>query len=194
MNIAQPNNRRKFLGQLSTGLGSMAVMDLNQKAEAAHASQNLKLGMLGATHYPAKAKRVIYLFQSGGPSQLDLFDHKPELRHQMGTDLPDSIRKGQRLTGMTAGQSTFPVAPSGFDFQQHGQSGQWMSNALPHLSKMTDDMCIIRTMHTEAINHDPAITYFQTGFQLSGRPSMGSWLSYGLGTTNENLPNFVVMV
>jgi hypothetical protein len=101
---------------------------------------------------------------------------------------------GQRLTGMTAGQSQFPVAPSGFDFKQHGQSGHWMSNALPHLSKMADDMCIIKTMHTEAINHDPAITYFQTGFQLSGRPSMGSWLSYGLGTSNENLPNFVVMV
>ena len=170
----------------------MALMDL--EAKAAPVTQELSSGILGTTHHPAKAKRVIYLFQSGGPSQLDLFDHKPGLRKRMGMDLPDSVRMGQRLTGMTAGQDIFPVAPTGFEFNQHGQSGLWMSSALPHLKKVADEICVIRTMHTEAINHDPAITFFQTGFQLSGRPSMGSWLSYGLGSGNQNLPNFVVMV
>jgi hypothetical protein len=194
MNIASPHSRRKFLGQLSTGLGSISVMDLNSKIEGAQSVRNGQRGLLETTHIPARAKRVIYLFQSGGPSQLDLYDHKPDLKKRQGKDLPDSVRKGQRLTGMTAGQSQFPIAASGFDFKQHGQSGHWMSSALPHLSGLADDMCMIKTMHTEAINHDPAITYFQTGFQLSGRPSMGSWLSYGLGSANENLPNFVVMV
>ncbi len=172
----------------------MAMMDLNRKTEAAPVDQNGNHGILETTHHPAKAKRVIYLFQSGGPSQLDLFDYKPDLSKRAGTDLPPSVRMGQRLTGMTAGQSEFPVTPSGFEFKQKGQSGHWMSDVLPNLSKVADDICIIKTMHTEAINHDPAITFLQTGFQLSGRPSMGSWLSYGLGTTNENLPNFVVMV
>ena len=167
MNIASPHSRRKFLGQLSTGLSSISVMDLNSKIEGAQTVTNAPRGLLETTHIPARAKRVIYLFQSGGPSQLDLYDHKPELKKRQGNDLPDSVRKGQRLTGMTAGQSQFPIAASGFDFKQHGQSGHWMSSALPHLSGMADDMCMIKTMHTEAINHDPAITYFQTGFQLS---------------------------
>jgi len=192
MNPCANKSRRKFLGQLSTGLGTMALMDL--EAKAAPVAKEPSSGILGTTHHPAKAKRVIYLFQSGGPSQLDLFDHKPGLRKRLGMDLPDSVRMGQRLTGMTAGQDIFPVAPTGFEFSQHGQSGQWMSSALPHLKKVADEICVIRTMHTEAINHDPAITFFQTGFQLSGRPSMGSWLSYGLGSGNQNLPNFVVMV
>jgi len=192
MNDSTIKSRRTFLGQLSTGLGTMALMDL--EAKAAPVVQEPFKGILGTTHHTAKAKRVIYLFQSGGPSQLDLFDYKPGLHKRTGMDLPDSVRRGQRLTGMTAGQDTFPVAPSGFEFNQHGQSGQWMSSALPHLQGVADELCVIRTMHTEAINHDPAITFFQTGFQLSGRPSMGSWLSYGLGSANQNLPNFVVMV
>ncbi len=145
-------------------------------------------------HFAPKAKRVIYLFQSGAPSQMDLFDPKPELAKLRATDLPDSIRQGQRLTGMTSKQDTFPVAPSMFKFAQHGQSRAWLSELLPHTAKIADELCFIRTMFTEAINHDPAITFFQTGFQLAGRPSIGSWLSYGLGSENENLPAFVALV
>lgn len=145
-------------------------------------------------HFPATAKRVIYMFQHGAPSQLELFDHKPALGAQRGKDLPDSIRQGQRLTGMTAFQAKFPTAPSIFQFAQHGQSGQWLSELLPHTAKIADDITVIRSMQTEAINHDPAVTFFQTGFQLAGRPSIGSWISYGLGTVNKDLPAFVVMV
>ena len=144
-------------------------------------------------NFPAKAKRVIYLFQSGAPSQMDLFDPKPGMEKVRGQDLPDSIRKGQRLTTMTSGQKNFPVAPSIFNFKQYGQSGQWMSDVLPHLSKEADELCFIKSMHTEAINHDPAITFCQTGHQLAGRPSMGAWLSYGLGTENKDLPAYVVL-
>ncbi len=147
----------------------------------------------GQTHFAPKAKRVIYLFQSGAPSQMDLFDHKPVLRKLAGQDLPDSIRQGQRLTGMTATQEKFPLAPTIFDFQQHGQSGAWVSDLLPHTARVADQLCFVKTLHTQAINHDPAITFFQTGFQLAGRPSMGSWLSYGLGSENENLPAFVAL-
>ena len=152
-------------------------------------------GTLGSSfpNFPAKAKRVIYLFQSGAPSQMDLFDPKPGMEKVRGQDLPDSIRKGQRLTTMTSGQKHFPVAPSIFDFKQYGQSGQWMSEVLPHLSKEADELCFIKSMHTEAINHDPAITFCQTGHQLAGRPSMGAWLSYGLGTENKDLPAYVVL-
>jgi len=185
--------RRHFLGRCTTGLASLALWELGMKAqqdvERADGS-----GWLGNPHHTPKAKRVIFLFQSGGPSQLDLFDHKPLLENHAGEDLPPSVRKGQRLTGMTAGQDRFPVAPSIFAFNRHGRSGQSISEAMPHLGKVADDLCIVRSMHTDAINHDPAITFFQTGFQLAGRPSMGSWLSYGLGSANENLPNFVVMV
>ena len=144
-------------------------------------------------NFPAKAKRVIYLFQSGAPSQMDLFDPKPGMKEHHGKDLPDSIRKGQRLTTMTSGQKNFPIAPSIFKFARHGKSGQWMSEVLPHLSKEADELCFIKSMHTEAINHDPAITFCQTGHQLAGRPSLGAWLSYGLGTENKDLPAYVVM-
>jgi hypothetical protein len=139
-------------------------------------------------------KRIIWLTQAGAPSQLDLFDYKPNLGEQFDKDLPDSIRLGQRLTGMTAGQARFPVAPSAFSFRQHGESGQWLSETLPHTARVADDICIIRSMHTEAINHDPAMTLLQTGHQISGRPSLGAWLAYGLGSENENLPAFVVMI
>ncbi len=170
--------RRKFLGGMAAGIGSLALTDL--------------LG--AAQHFAPRVKRIIYLFQSGAPSQIDLFDTKPALHNLRASELPDSIRQGQRLTGMTAGQSSFPIAPSIFKFAQHGASGAWVSELLPHTAKITDDLCFIRTMHTEAINHDPAITFFQTGFQLAGRPSIGAWLSYGLGNENENLPAFVALV
>ncbi len=146
------------------------------------------------THFAPKAKRVIYLFQSGAPSQIELFDHKPGLVKLRGTELPDSIRRGQRLTGMTAAQTSFPLVPSQFAFQQRGQSGAWVSDLMPHVAKIADKLCFIKSMNTEAINHDPAVTFFQTGFQLAGRPSIGSWLSYGLGTENKDLPAFVVMI
>ncbi|MFN7841588.1 MAG: DUF1501 domain-containing protein, partial [Pirellula sp.] len=147
-----------------------------------------------APHFPAKAKRVIYLFQSGGPSQFEMMDYKPKLKELHGTELPDSIRQGQRLTGMTSGQKSFPVVAPKFKFSQHGSQGVWLSELLPHTGKIVDDLCIVRSMHTEAINHDPAITFMQTGSQQPGRPSMGSWLSYGLGSEAEDLPAFVVMI
>jgi hypothetical protein len=150
--------------------------------------------MHGVTHHAAKAKRVIYLFQSGGPSQLDLFDYKPRLREFAGTDLPESVRRGQRLTTMSASQSSFPVVASKFHFAQHGQSGAWISELLPHTAKIADRLCFIKSLHTEAINHDPAVTFFQTGSQIAGRPSMGSWISYGLGSDSQDLPAFVVMI
>ena len=148
----------------------------------------------GQTHFPAKAKRIIYLFQSGGPSQMDLFDYKPKMTEMRGQELPASIRMGQRLTGMTSKQSSFPVASSIFDFKQHGQSGAWISELMPHLAKQADDVCFIKSVYTNAINHDPGITYLQTGHEQPGRPSLGSWMSYGIGSENENLPAFVVLV
>ncbi len=148
----------------------------------------------GLPHHAAKAKRIIYLFQHGAPSQLDLFDYKPGLQGLRGKDLPESVRMGQRLTGMTAYQATFPTAPSIFRFAQHGQSGAWISELLPHTAKLADEICIIRSLHTEAINHDPAVTFVQTGFQLAGRPSIGSWIAYGLGSENQDLPAYVAMV
>tara|TARA_Y100001978_G_scaffold26682_1_gene22770 strand:- start:5302 stop:6768 length:1467 start_codon:yes stop_codon:yes gene_type:complete len=179
-------NRRVFLRNGSAALSATALAGLlprDAKAGPEH----------GFPNFPAKAKRVIYLFQSGAPSQMDLFDPKPGMKERHGKDLPDSIRKGQRLTTMTSGQKTFPIAPSIFKFARHGKSGQWMSEVLPHLAKEADELCFIKSMHTEAINHDPAITFCQTGHQLAGRPSIGSWLSYGLGTENEDLPAYVVM-
>jgi len=151
-------------------------------------------GLPGLPHFKPKAKRVIYLFQSGAPSQLDLFDPKPKLEALRGKELPDSVRRGQRLTGMTATQESFPLAPSLFRFQKHGESGATVSELLPHTAKVADRLCFIKSMHTEAINHDPAITFFQTGAQLAGRPSIGSWLAYGLGSENHNLPAFVALV
>ena len=185
------SNRRLFLQSISTGLGSAALATLlNPDASRSMASDQ---PMPSLPHFPPKAKRIIYLFQSGAPSQMDLFDPKPDMINRQGEDLPASIRQGQRLTTMTSGQATFPVAPSIFKFNQHGQSGMWMSELLPHLSKVADDLCMIRSVHTEAINHDPAITFCQTGSQLAGRPSIGSWLSYGLGSENADLPAYVVL-
>jgi hypothetical protein len=176
--------RRHFFGLTSTGMGTAALASL--LSPEAHAAGALP----GVPHFAPKAKRVIYLFQHGAPSQLDLFDPKPALKERRGTDLPESVRMGQRLTGMTAFQTNFPTAPSIFQFAQHGKSGMWLSELLPHTAKIA----VIRSMHTEAINHDPAVTFFQTGFQLAGRPSIGSWISYGLGSENQDLPAFVVMV
>jgi hypothetical protein len=179
--------RRHFFTR--AGLSTAALAWLLQRDGLAADS-----GLSGLPHFPPKAKRVIYLFQSGAPSQMDLFDHKPKLRDLRGTELPDSIRQGQRLTGMTATQESFPVAPSKFAFARHGQSGAWLSELLPHTAMVADDICFIKSMHTEAINHDPAVTFFQTGHQLAGRPSIGSWLSYGLGSANQDLPAFVVLI
>jgi Protein of unknown function (DUF1501) len=187
--------RRHFFGRSGLGLAALWSL-LNQEARAdTSAKPSGRVGGLaGVPHFPPKAKRVIYLFQSGAPSQLDLFDHKPGLEKLRGKDLPDTIRKGQRLTGMTATQEHFPLAPSLFRFARRGKCGAWVSDLLPHTAKVVDDLCIIRSMHTEAINHDPAITFFQTGFQLAGRPSVGSWLAYGLGSENRDLPAFVALV
>jgi len=177
--------RRQFFGLSSAGIGAAALSTLvNSSASALTAQQ----------HATPRAKRVIYLFQSGGPSQLDLFDYKPQLKSRQGDDLPDSIRMGQRLTGMTSGQSAFPVAASKFKFKQHGESGMWVSELMPHTASIADDLCMVKTLNTEAINHDPAITYFQTGHQQPGRPSLGAWLSYGLGTENRDLPSFIVLI
>lgn len=177
------------------GLGALALGSLLNPTESlAKSLAGMEDPILGKPHFSPKAKRVIYLFQSGGPSQLELFDHKPLLREKNGEQLPESIRKGQRLTGMSAGQSSFPLAGSLYDFKQHGESGAWMSELMPYTSQVVDDLCFIKTMNTDAINHDPAITFFQTGSQISGRPSIGSWLNYGLGSENENLPAFIVLV
>jgi Protein of unknown function (DUF1501) len=151
-------------------------------------------GLPDFPNFAPKAKRVIYLFQSGAPSQMDLFDYKPMLNKLHGEQLPESVRDGQRLTGMTAQQSSIPLAGSAFQFKQHGQSGAWFSEILPHTAGVSDEICVIKSMYTEAINHDPAITFFQTGSQIAGRPSLGSWIHYGLGSINQNLPAFVVLV
>ncbi|MBI1900358.1 MAG: DUF1501 domain-containing protein [Planctomycetia bacterium] len=186
--------RRHFLARMSgLGLGAIALSSLLEgSAQAAETSATG--GLPDLPHFAPRAKRVIYLFQSGGPSQIDLFDHKPGLAERFGKELPDSIRRGQRLTGMTSRQESFPVAPSLFKFARHGTCGAWVSELLPHTAKVVDELCFIKSMHTEAINHDPAVTFFQTGAQLAGRPSIGSWLSYGLGSENQNLPAFVVMI
>ncbi len=180
-------NRRTFLERSATGLGTAALASLLARETAANPGSTLP-------HAVARAKRVIWMFQSGAPSQLDLFDSKPKLIDVHKQELPDSIRMGQRLTGMTSGQKNFPVAASKFKFAQHGQCGMWLSEMLPHTSKIADEICLIRSMHTEAINHDPAITFIQTGSQQPGRPSFGAWVDYGLGTMNEDLPAFVVMI
>jgi hypothetical protein len=183
--------RRHFFSRFSYGIGTAALASLlAENGFAAPASpQENKL-----PHFKPKAKRIIYLFQSGGPSQLELFDAKPRLEKYRGQDLPESVRMGQRLTGMTAFQSKFPAAPSLYKFAQHGESGAALSELLPQTAKIADELCFIRSMHTEQINHDPAITFSLTGFQLAGRPCMGSWLTYGLGSENKDLPGFVVMV
>ncbi len=181
VDIASP--RRTFLGGVGGALGLTALNSLlADETDSA------------VSHFAPKAKRVIYLFQSGAPSQLELFDHKPQLEQRRGTDLPESIRQGQRLTGMTAGQDKFPVVPSMFKFARHGQSGATISELLPHLAGVADELCFIKSLSTEAINHDPAVTFLTTGAQLAGRPSLGAWLSYGLGSENKDLPAFVAMV
>ena len=192
--------RRQLFGLASTGIGVAALASLLKPSLFAavpndDASKNAKTGGLaGLPHFAPKAKRVIFLHQSGGPSQIDLFDYKPALRKYQGTELPDSVRMGQRITGMTSGQSSLPVTNSIFKFIQHGQSGAWLSELLPHTAKIVDDITIIKTMHTEAINHDPAITFIQSGSQQPGRPSLGAWVSYGLGSDNQNMPAFVVLL
>lgn len=181
------STRRQFFGRNATGIGIAALASLFER-------NGLAKAMTGLPHFAPRAKRVIYLHQSGGPSQLDMFDYKPGLNKQAGVDLPASIRMGQRITGMTSGQTTLPVAPSIYKFAQHGSNGAWVSELMPHTAKIVGELTIIKTMNTEAINHDPAITFIQTGSQQPGRPSMGSWVSYGLGSENENLPAFVVLL
>src|SRR5437764_8828825 len=182
--------RRHFFGVNSTGVGLAALAGLMGR-DARAASHG---GLPGLPHFPATAKRIIYLFQSGGPSQMELFDYKPRLMEFQGNDLPESVRGGQRLTGMSATQSSFPVVPSKFSFAQHGQSAAWVSELMPHTAKIADQLTFIKSMHTEAINHDPAVTFLQTGSQIAGRPSIGAWLVYGLGSEAANLPAFVVMI
>jgi len=184
-------SRRSFLGLTGLGIGAMAAKSL---LAADFLTSGANSPLADTPNFAPKAKRVIYLFQSGGPSHIDLFDHKPKLVDHHGQELPDSIRQGQRLTGMTSGQKSFPVCSSIAKFNQHGESGQWISDLLPYTAKVADKIAVIRSMHTEAINHDPGITFINTGSQFPGLPSMGSWISYGLGSMNQNLPSYVVLL
>jgi hypothetical protein len=192
--------RRQLFGLTAKGIGVAALASLLKQDGLAFltdqdSSHDLKTGGLtGLPHHPPKVKRVIFLHQSGGPSQFETFDYKPGLEKLHGTELPDSVRQGQRITGMTSGQSAFPCAKSLFKFAHHGKSGIWVSELLPHTAKVIDELAVIKSMHTDAINHDPAITFIQTGFQQPGRPSLGSWVSYGLGSENQNMPAFVVLL
>ena len=195
MTIPESDTRRHFFGKTASGVGAIALAhllgrDLNASDGATPATD----GLAGLPHFAPKAKRVIWLFQSGGPSQIETFDPKPNLAKLRGQDLPESIRKGQRLTTMTSGQSSFPLVESAFDFGQHGESGTWISDLFPHTAKIADEISVVRSMHTDAINHDPAVTFLQTGAQIAGRPSVGAWLSYGLGSESSDLPSFVVMI
>ncbi|WP_273565481.1 DUF1501 domain-containing protein [Maribacter halichondriae] len=206
--VERQMDRRNFLTKSSLGIGALALSSLlkaddawgsvkGSKLDASNADallQSYNKNRLGLPHHLPKSKRIVYLFQSGGPSQLDMWDYKPKLKEMFGKDLPPSVRQGQRLTGMSAEQTVFPIAPSIMDFKQHGETGTWASELLPHTSKVVDDLCIIKSMQTDAINHDPAITFLQTGNQLPGRPSIGSWLSYGLGSDNDNLPTFITLI
>lgn len=194
---AQLENRRQFFGRTAKGVGVAALASLLQRDLPAEPLSPLtnpgEGGVLSLLHRAPKAKRVIYLSMNGAPSQLDLFDYKPKMGDLFDADLPESVRMGQRLTTMTSGQKRFPIAPTIYKFRQYGQAGAWISELLPHTAKIVDDLCIIKSAHTEAINHDPAVTYILTGSQLPGRPSFGAWLSYGLGSLNSNLPAFVVL-
>jgi hypothetical protein len=187
-------SRREFLRHSTGALGSAMMASWFAAAQPSRFSQAAEIAKAGGPHFPPKAKHVIYLHMVGGPSQLDLYDYKPKMSEWFDKDLPDSVRMGQRLTTMSSGQSRFPIAPSKFKFAQHGQSGMWICELLPHTAKMADDLCFIRSMNTEAINHEPAITMMQTGNQITGRPCLGAWVSYGLGSLNESLPTFVVLV
>ncbi len=192
--------RRHFFSRSSLGVGTAALAGLFANELNANERQPsgggpaLPDGALGAYHHPPKAKRIVYLFMSGGPSQIETFDHKPQLNRDHGIELPDSVRMGQRLTGMSGNQATLPIAGSAFKFKQYGQSGAWVSELLPHTAEVADELCFVKSLYTEAINHDPAITFIQTGSQIAGRPSLGAWLDYGLGTTNQDLPSFCVLV
>jgi hypothetical protein len=186
--------RRQLLGKTSTGIGVAALASLLNPRLLAAADASATGGLPGLPNFPPKAKRVIYLHQSGAPSQIDLFDYKPKLMDVAGSELPDSVRQGQRITGMTSGQNSLPVAPSIFKFSRAGEQGAWLSELLPHTAKVIDDITLIKTVNTDAINHDPAITFIQTGFTQPGRPSLGAWVSYGLGSENHNLPSFVVLL
>jgi uncharacterized protein DUF1501 len=184
--------RRHFFGS-AVGTAALATL-LNDDLRGAESGAEATGGLPGLPHFPPKAKRIIYLFQSGGPSQLELFDYKPRLSDLSGSELPESIRQGQRLTSMTSAQASFPVIQSIFKFAQHGKSGAWVSELLPHTAGVVDDLCFIKSMHTDAINHDPGVTFLQTGSQLAGRPSLGSWVAYGLGSENKDIPAFVVLL
>ncbi len=187
--------RRQFFTRGKNALGFAALATLLRQSGAASLIESPGAALPDAlTHFAPKAKRVIYLHMVGGPSQMDLFDYKPKMREYFDKDLPDSIRQNQRLTTMTSGQDRFPIAPSVYDFEQHGNSGMWVSEMLPWTSKVVDDMCFIRSMHTEAINHEPGISLMQTGNMVTGHPCLGAWMSYGLGALNQDLPSFVVMV
>lgn len=195
-NYLAQETRRYFFGRCAAGLGAGALATmLNSPALGGEANTAISqsLGALPSLHHAPKAKRVIWLFMADAPSQLDLFDYKPSLQHHFDKDLPDSVRMGQRITTMTSGQARFPVAPSIFKFQQHGKHGAWLSELLPHTAGIVDDIAIIKSVFTEAINHDPAITFIQTGSEIPGRPSMGAWVSYGIGSPNQDLPTFVVL-
>jgi hypothetical protein len=192
--------RRQLFGRAVSGVGTAALAALLSRQglaagppPGAAEAEGLR-GTLGSPHHAARAKRVVCLHMSGGPSHIDLFDYKPKLKENHGTELPASVRMGQRITGMTSGQKSFPCVAPMFEFKQHGKSGAWISELLPHTAKAVDDLAIIKSVHTEAINHDPAITYIQTGSQQPGRPSIGSWLSYGLGTDNQDLPAYIVLI
>src|SRR5262245_32070687 len=193
-------SRRHFCGRSASGLGIAALAHLlgqdllAQGQRSASTTSKKEGGLLDLPHFPPRAKRVIYLFQSGGPSHLELFDYKPLLEKVAGNDLPESVRKGQRLTSMTSMQSRLPIVPSLFKFAQYGNSGAWVSELMPNTAKVVDDLCFIKSLNTDQINHDPAVTFAQTGFQLAGRPSLGSWVTYGLGSENKDLPAFVVMI
>ena len=183
----QIETRRQFFRRSALGLGSAALASLLSN------DANATTGLPGLPHFEPQAKRAIYLFMAGAPSQMDLFDYKPVMKDYYDVDLPESVRKGQRLTTMTSVQSRFPIAPSIYQFKQHGESGTWVSELLPHMASVVDDMAVVKSVHTEAINHDPAITYICTGHQLPGKASLGAWLNYGLGSANEELPAFVVL-
>jgi hypothetical protein len=187
--------RRAFFGRSATGLGVLGLASLlNPRLLAGESSAASRgLGLQGLPHFPPRASRVIYLFQSGGPAQMDLFDYKPHLRDRSGQEVPKSVYPDERKTTMTSAQTSFAVAPSTFEFSQHGQAGTWMSELLPHTGSVADELCVIRSLHTDAINHDPAITLLQTGSQIPGRPSTGSWISYGLGSESADLPAFVAL-
>ena len=197
MNPSEPDilrqTRRHFLSRASAGVGAMALASLGH-GRVGPADDAARSVARMAPHFAPRAKRIIYLFQSGGPSQLDLFDHKPALQDRNGQELPDSVRQGQRLTGMSGNQASLPMAGAQFKFERHGECGMWVSELLPRTAAIVDDLCFVRSMQTEAINHDPAITFLQTGSELAGRPSMGAWVSYGLGTENRDLPAFVVLM